>query len=97
MRHTDVEGRTMKTLLVLSVVLLAGCTMSPTLEQLETQAFLSGDWSAVEKRERALLRRKMRTSVQCPAGHVAVCEGVMRMENCGCMKNSAVRNMLAGR
>lgn len=87
----------MKTLLVLSVVLLAGCTMSPTLEQLETQAMLSGDWSAVERREKALLRRKMRASVQCPAGHIAVCEGVMRLEKCGCMKNDTVRNMLAGR
>ena len=41
----------MKLMLLLGAVFLTGCVSMPTLEQLEEQAFLTGDWSAVEQRE----------------------------------------------
>ena len=86
----------MKILGVFALLLLVGCGSMPSMQQLEQQAFLSGDWTAVEKRERSLLRRKQRSLVQCPAGQIAICEGHMRIERCSCMRSGALRSILAG-
>ena len=64
----------MKILIMLVLVGLAGCTVRPTLEELETQALLKGDWAAVESRERSLARRQARQGPSCPTGYIAYCE-----------------------
>ena len=47
----DAEGRTMKVILLLGLsVLMFGCGSYQTLEELEAEALMTGDWSAVEKR-----------------------------------------------
>ena len=83
--------------LVLTVLLLAGCGTTVSMEELEKQAFLTGDWSAVEKRERALERRKMRRGKFCPGGAVAVCETFAGESNCTCVETDSLRAILAGR
>ena len=82
--------------LVLMVVLLAGCGSYTTMEELERQAFLTGDWSAVEKRERIIERRKMRRGTFCPAGSVAVCESFAGSDRCSCVESDSLRDVLAG-
>ncbi|MCH7538407.1 MAG: hypothetical protein IID57_11200, partial [Proteobacteria bacterium] len=40
------------------LLMLGGCAVVPTLEDLEDQALLTGDWSQVENRERTIARRQ---------------------------------------
>ena len=81
--------------LVLTVFLVAGCGTYTSMEQLEQQALLTGDWSAVEKRERMLLRRKTRHGSICAGGQVAVCEGITSAERCTCVNSAKIRTILA--
>ncbi len=50
----------MKCMGVLLLSFLIGCAPVATLEELEAQAYVSGDWSEVEKRERIIARREAR-------------------------------------
>jgi hypothetical protein len=61
----------MKGIVILAFCVLAGCATGPTLEQLEADALMTGDWSLVEKREQQLRRRQMRAAYQCPNGYIA--------------------------
>ena len=88
----------MKLTTILSVLILmtmAACTASPTIEELETQALLSGDWSQVEKRERALARRMARIGPACPGGSFAVCIERIGRNTCTCARPDAVRMMFS--
>ena len=86
----------MKVLVLLGVLILTGCISMPTLEQLETQAFLTGDWSAVEKRQRIIAKRAALRATQCPAGYMTFCEKQMGQENrCGCVKDEQMRALLS--
>ncbi len=88
----------MKVLVLLGVLFLTGCLSAPTLEQLETQAFLTGDWSAVEQRQRIIAKRAARRAIQCPAGYVAFCEKRMgQIQRCGCVNNEQMRSLLSWR
>jgi hypothetical protein len=86
----------MKRWSVVVLILLAGCVSSPTLEQLETQALLTGDWTAVEKRERVVARRQMYSSMQCPAGYIGYCEESIVSRECSCVQREGVRLLLYG-
>lgn len=74
----------MKTLVILMMVVLAGCASRPTLEQLEQDALASGDWSAVEKREQFLQRARGRSGSSCPEGMTLVCVDGYAQERCLC-------------
>ena len=82
--------------LALTVLLLAGCGTTISMEELEKQAFLTGDWSAVEKRERAIERRRLRRGHYCPDGAIAVCEGMGGISRCSCVEADDLRAILAG-
>ena len=82
--------------LVVSVLLLAGCGTYTPMEELERQALLTGDWSAVEKREKILQRRRAGGGMVCPSGKIAVCDGISRTERCTCLDSDNVRSILAG-
>ncbi len=69
----------------------------PTLEQLEEQAFLTGDWSAVEKRERLIAKRDSMRGPKCPAGMMAYCERRMGQKRCGCISDAEVKALLSWR
>ena len=76
----------MKIAIVVSMFLvLAGCSAAPTLEELEFAALQSGDWSQVEKRERAIARREARKAQQCSAGRIRICEKRLGEDRCSCV------------
>lgn len=83
-----------KILSVLIFVTMAGCTIAPTMEELETQALYSGDWSQVEKRERSSARRNEQRGSQCPGGHIAVCESRSLVERCSCVSRDQMSTIL---
>ena len=87
----------MKVLLLLGVFFLVGCISMPTLEQLEEQAFLTGDWSAVEKRERLIAKRDSMRGPKCPAGTMAYCEVRLGQKRCGCISDAEVKALLSWR
>lgn len=81
----------MKFASVFVMLLLVGCVAAPTMEQLETQAFLTGDWSAVEKREHAIERRRLRDGIQCPESYMSYCEISFGRKSCTCVARDAIR------
>jgi hypothetical protein len=87
----------MKVLVLLGVIFITGCGSMRPLEQLEQQAFLTGDWSEVEKRERIIARRLARKGMHCPAGQVSFCEKRVGQSRCGCISNDEMRSALAWR
>ena len=82
---------------LLALCFVIGCAPVKSLEQLEAEASVSGDWSAVEKRERILARRAATTGPSCPEGYVSYCERFGGFERCGCVTRTSMREMLAGR
>ena len=83
-------------LTVLSVALLFGCAQYQTLEELELAALQSGDWSAVEKRERAIAKRKERQGFVCGGDAIAVCESHGGDSRCECASQDVLQRMLEG-
>lgn len=86
----------MKGLLLFTAVLLVGCADLETLEELELAALQSGDWSAVERRERNIARREAQRGISCPSRSIAVCEQRVRGSRCSCVSRDAVEDMLGG-
>ena len=88
----------MKVLGVLAVLLLlTGCASVKSLEQLEYEASVSGDWSEVERRERVLARRAEKDGLNCPAGYVSFCDRFGGDQKCGCVSREGMRDIFAGR
>ena len=80
--------------LAILLMLLGGCGSYQTLEELEKQAFASGDWSAVERRERILAKRRARSGNICSSGATQYCESWGNSTRCSCMSVEALRNTL---
>ncbi len=74
------------------VLMLGGCAAGPTLEELEDQAVLTGDWSQVEKRERTIARRKADEPLDCANGYVSYCETRIAKTRCSCVSRAAIRD-----
>jgi len=87
----------MKLLGVFALVCFAGCTASPTLQELEMQAFVSGDWTKVERREAALARRQSRSGALCPNGYVSYCEVSVGESKCTCVDRTELMSAIFGR
>lgn len=79
---------------ILALCLLGGCGTYHTLEELEREAMLTGDWSRVEQRERILARHSLRTQNSCPSGYVKYCENRGVRERCGCIDSEASQRLL---
>lgn len=75
------------------ILMLGGCAALPTLEELEDQALLTGDWSQVEKRERTITRRQARESLDCAKGYVSYCETRIVNTRCSCVSHAAMRDI----
>lgn len=86
----------MKVWVILGVLCLSGCGSFVTMEELERQAALSGDWSAVEKRERIIAKRRARRGPSCPRGLVAACEHRAGDIRCSCVDRHAVMALIPG-
>ena len=82
---------------VLTFSLIAGCGTVTPMAELERQALLTGDWSAVEQRERILQRRKARQGALCPPGKVSVCESFAQSKRCTCIESDNLHAILDGR
>lgn len=76
----------MRYTVLLAIIAAAGCANRPALEELEREALMTGDWSAVEAREAAQARRSSGFAVDCPSGTVAVCYEVGLAVECGCVE-----------
>ena len=88
----------MKVLLLLGISFaLVGCGSFATLEELEAEAAITGDWSAVERRESIIAKRKARTSDLCGRGYIAVCESHLAELRCSCVQKEAMVGLLYGR
>lgn len=75
--------------IVLVGMFLVACAPMPTLEQLEDQANLTGDWSQVEKRERAMQRRQAPQSLKCPDRYITFCVKKINTMKCSCVNRMA--------
>lgn len=84
----------MKGLLVFIAVLMVGCAEYQTLEELELAALESGDWSAVEQREKLMEQRRARRAASCGAGRIMVCEHRGTDRGCYCSSDDDVRAFL---
>lgn len=80
----------MKGWIVACAVLLVGCSSVKTLEELEFAAMESGDWSAVESREKNVQRRKQHRAVSCGSGTVPICEERVRGTVCKCRSDMRI-------
>ena len=84
----------MKGILVLAMLLLTGCANYQSLEQLETHALVSGDWSKVEKRERIIAKRTQREATQCPRRLTKYCNLDFSSERCSCVDRDQLKALL---
>jgi len=75
------------------LLMLGGCAAVPTLEELEDQALLTGDWSQVEKRERTIARRQAGEPLDCVEGYVSYCETRIVDTQCRCVSYTVMRDM----
>lgn len=83
----------MKGMLLVVLMLLTGCAGLASLEELQSQALLSGDWTKVEQRERGIALRQLHSFVQqCPAGMASYCEAGLGGKRCACVKTDALRS-----
>lgn len=78
----------------LALWLLGGCGTYHTLEELEQEAMLTGDWSRVEQRERIIARRGIKTGRSCPSGTTRYCESKGAVVRCGCINSDDVQRIL---
>lgn len=85
----------MKGIIILTLIFLVGCVPMVSLDQLETQALLTGDWTAVEKRERVIAKRKAREGIDCPAGLIGYCETFAFQRRCTCISSRTSRSIFA--
>lgn len=81
----------MRTIVLLTALIGAGCTSGPTLQELEDEALRTGDWEAVEKREALLEHRKGPDTPDCPTGQTKICVGKGRDATCECTARATSR------
>ena len=87
----------MRILGVFALLLLGGCVTAPSMQELESQAMLTGNWLEVEKRERALARRRAQRGPQCPPAYISYCENNYGDLQCGCLQQDAARIVMLRR
>lgn len=80
-----------------ALLLVVACAPVKSLEQLEAEALATGDWSAVEKRERVLAMRAERNAVNCQSGFIEYCQMIGGSERCSCVTRQRVDEFFAGR
>lgn len=76
----------MKILIMLLACGLAACAGRPTLEELESEALQTGDWTEVERREELLSRINVTSEAECPEGFVMVCFEQGLAVKCTCVR-----------
>jgi len=69
---------------ILLLVFLVACSNQPTLDELQAESARSGDWTAVEKRERMNERMSVQTESVCMDGYFNYCRVKGAQEICTC-------------
>jgi hypothetical protein len=60
------------------------------MKQLEAEALVTGDWSAVEKREFILNRREQRFGPKCPGDSIKYCVDALSRMRCTCIESNSI-------
>ena len=82
----------MKFVAIMALCLLVGCSARPTVDELEAEALVTGDWSAVEKRQRMNKRMSVvQSDSVCRGDKVAICETKSEQEFCDCVSPHDLR------
>lgn len=77
--------RLMLSVLLVAVV-LAGCTSRRPIAELEEEAEITGDWTAVEQHRRMdKSMNRVKGDNFCNNGYVLVCHTKAEREECGCV------------
>jgi len=82
----------MKFAILISLAIIVGCAPRPTLDQLEEEALVSGEWTTVEKREELVKKRLESTAPGCPIGHSKKCIEEQSGIQCYCRLSTDERN-----
>ena len=69
---------------LLVLIVLVGCASRPTIDELEVEAAKTGDWSAVENRERMNERMRVTQDLKCPEHLMLTCIKNGGYEDCAC-------------
>ena len=69
---------------LVAVTMLCACAEVKTLEQLELEALETGDWSAVEKREKKLAEQQARREAGCRGTETLLCDNIGGVSRCYC-------------
>jgi hypothetical protein len=75
---------------VLLLIFLVGCSNQQTLSELEAEAMATGDWTAVEQRERINERMRVQSEPKCAEGFYNYCriKGVQEICSCESVRNA---------
>lgn len=82
----NVVDKRIRLVSIIILCTLASCTARPTLEELEAEALVTGDWSAVEHRK--LMHKRMKLvegTPPCDGGYVLLCKTKSAQEVCTCV------------
>ncbi len=79
------------------VVLMLGCAPMPTLEELEAEALRTGDWTAVEERERLIAKREARRPQKCGGDLISICQKSVGRYDCQCVTKNVVTQVFTSR
>jgi hypothetical protein len=82
---------TFSAITVLLTLLLSGCATTSTPELIE-QAQLTGNWTAVNARFKALDRAAGQSNKMCPRGAKPWCVKRIGKESCSCISDSEGRD-----
>lgn len=83
------------TAIALLFILLGACAPIPTLDELQSEALQTGDWSEVERREKIMRVRQARSGPQCPDGATGYCEQSGGDVQCACYSTDVLRSSMA--
>lgn len=85
----------MKTIVTaIALLVLSGCGSFTSLAELEAEALRTGDWSAVELRERQIARRNLQSTLQCPPGEIGYCVKDFGDMRCTCVDQGRLNAFL---
>jgi len=67
------------------LIILVGCASRTTTEDLKDEALTTGDWSAVEDRERMNKEMRVAPKPKCPEHLMLICIKNGEYEDCSCL------------
>ena len=77
---------------LLAVLAMAACADTRTLEDLEKEAMETGDWTAVERREKKMEEQLARQEAGCRTTETLVCESLGSTSRCYCVRKHDIWN-----